>query len=277
MNKYQEAKLVQAIQYARRGWRVLPSGFNKKPLIANWTAEATTDAEKIMGWWEQYPSANISIATGKETGFFVVDVDMKSGNDGIETLKRCFGDKFELFEEQLIARTPSGGFHFLYNCGDLDVKTTSNVLPGIDLRGEGGQILVAPSAVKMGDKYEEYRWNDLKKVIIDPPEWVQELVKMAGTSQHGKADLTTAINGIGKGDRDSSIFSLACLMEREGIDIDVAKGFIKAVAERCSPPFNEREAVEKVEHAYKNYATKQGLERRMDAVKKKLKELESNG
>ena len=113
MNKYQEATLVQAIQYARRGWHVLPCNFKKRPVTANGFYDASTEEEQIMAWWEENPKALIGIRTGKESGFWAVDIDMKGGKDGLESLKSHFGDSL-ILGDGLFQKTPTGGLHLCF-------------------------------------------------------------------------------------------------------------------------------------------------------------------
>jgi hypothetical protein len=39
--------------------------------------DATDDQATIERWWSHAPNANIGIATGAASGFFVVDIDTK--------------------------------------------------------------------------------------------------------------------------------------------------------------------------------------------------------
>ncbi len=47
----------------------------KRPLIKDWPNAATTDARKISLWWNRWPEANLATPTGRENGFFALDVD----------------------------------------------------------------------------------------------------------------------------------------------------------------------------------------------------------
>lgn len=66
MNQYQEVMLVQAIDYAQRGWNVLPCNYKKQPATPKGVYDATTDENQIARWWGDNPKAQIGISTGKE-------------------------------------------------------------------------------------------------------------------------------------------------------------------------------------------------------------------
>ncbi|MBX7116387.1 MAG: bifunctional DNA primase/polymerase [Myxococcaceae bacterium] len=159
-----------ALLYAQNGWAVLPDEPNgKRPILANWPEAATSDLEVVQQWVEKYPTANIGIATGAKSGFFVLDVDVKNG--GPATLA-----KLPPLPRTVEARTASGGSHYLFALPDFPVRNSAGKLgPGLDIRGEGGQIVVAPSRTPVG----EYRWvNAPWDVDIAPaPEWLLELLR----------------------------------------------------------------------------------------------------
>jgi len=114
MNKHQELRFAAAIEYANKGWRVLPVGTNKKPINHNGSTGATTDIKQIFKWWEEHPFANVGIACGPES-FFVVDIDVKDGKNGINSLNKHFGDHWSFdVNQNLCAKTPTGGIHLLF-------------------------------------------------------------------------------------------------------------------------------------------------------------------
>src|SRR3990167_10472911 len=80
--------IFQSLRYAEKGWNVFPLvPNNKNPLTQNGFKDATKNPDQIRAWWEDKPLANIGIATGKESGFFVIDIDVKNGAKGLESLK----------------------------------------------------------------------------------------------------------------------------------------------------------------------------------------------
>ena len=74
-----------ALTYGRAGLRVFPCDpRDKTPLVARGYKAATRDPKQIRAWWTQWPNAMIALATGVQTGIFVldVDVDLEKGIDG---------------------------------------------------------------------------------------------------------------------------------------------------------------------------------------------------
>jgi len=268
MNKFQEARLVQAIQYARRGWHVLPCGHNKRPTTANGFYDATTDEEQIVRWWEEDPRRLIGIRTGKESGFWAIDVDMKNGKDGIQSLKDFFGNDLTL-EDALIQKTATGGFHFCFKYEDhKPVSCAVNCLDGVDVRGGGGFIIAAPSSIRIDGDWEDYEWKPghLHRELGVAPDWAYQLLEQR-SSQSTEVDINAILTtGVSEGVRDDSLFRIARLLEREGVDIDTARTSLALLADCCRPPFDRSTAIQKVDRVYMNYATEQGIKKRLEAI-----------
>ena len=164
-----------AVRYAARGWPVLPlwwpndrrtcscgnrgcrKSVGKHPLsrvVQNGVDGATCDSRMIRAWWARYPLANVAIRTGAVSGLVVLDVDPRNGGD--ESLLE--------FEAQIgpLPTTPrsltgGGGLHMLfqYPVGH-DVRSRTSVLPGLDVKANGGFIVAPPSRHASG---REYAWD----------------------------------------------------------------------------------------------------------------------
>jgi len=251
LNKFQEATLLQAIMYARKGWHVLPTKKDKKPLNMNGSRGATVDEDTIMEWWDQWNSANIGIATGKISGFFVVDIDMKNDKNGWDSLQQRFGDNFTFEDTWLIQKTPSGGYHFLFQCpDDTEVHNAQDLLSGVDIRGEGGFILAAPSSTNINGEWIQYEWNKINNKIPLAPEWALELIHSANEKASKPLDLEQVLRGLGEGERDEGIFRFAAKLCYWNIPYDLTLAFVQQASKLCTPPFDESVARDKVDRAY---------------------------
>ena len=154
-----------ALKYAARGWHVFPIRQNcKKPLTATGFKDATTDAEQIKTWWANYPKANIGIALDA-SGLCVIDVDTHGDVNGFESLPQL-GE----LPETIIARTPSGGAHYVFNNDGDQLPRKVGLVKGIDLLANG-YFLVAPSAING----RPYKWDAKRVPIATFPQHVRDM------------------------------------------------------------------------------------------------------
>src|SRR5580700_1544304 len=102
------SRLKVALSCARRGWPVIPlysvengqcscseencTNPGKHPLTVNGIKNATTDDTWIRTWWEEFPEANIGVATGAPSGIVVLDIDPRHGGDkSLRELENKYG------------------------------------------------------------------------------------------------------------------------------------------------------------------------------------------
>jgi hypothetical protein len=128
-----------ALWYAEQGIEVFPCRPNEKvPATRNGVKDATTDPARIAEWWTRTPEANIGLAAG---GIFdVLDIDEWThvGREIGDIIDEGFG----------FVATPRGGTHvYLPASGD---GNATNLVPGVDFRGQGGYVLAPPSVLPNG-------------------------------------------------------------------------------------------------------------------------------
>jgi putative DNA primase/helicase len=105
--------------------------------------DATTDPDQIREWWGQCPAANIGMPTGAWSGVVVLDVDPeKGGFQSLLALVRRYG----ILPQTRVVHTGSGGLHFYFAHRGIHTRNSAGKLgPGLDLRGDGGYVLLPPS------------------------------------------------------------------------------------------------------------------------------------
>jgi len=226
--------LETALMYASRGWRVLPITENAKspPLISKWQVRATDEARQIKRWWAKWPNANIGIATGCESGIFIVDVDPINGGD--ETLDNLL--KENSFPETSTVRTGSGGRHIFFKC-DTRIKSSNGkkLGQGIDLKAEGGYIVAARSVHPNGN---QYAWDN-SKLVAEPPEWLMELID-SPTKNKG---VTLSDEGfIPVGQRNNELYRRGCSLRGKGSSSsDMAREIHRINRHDCESPLPDDE------------------------------------
>ena len=154
--------LCAALDYAKN-FPVIPLQKDKKPFL-KWQdyQRRKATADEIKQWWSKYPNAMIGIVTGQISGLFVVDCDSEEGFDAVQKL---LPDSLDI----PTARTPRGGWHLYFQYPTNSTLTVkSGIMPGVDIRGEGGYIVAAPS---MNGNGKGYQWLDgLSLDQVTPPQ-----------------------------------------------------------------------------------------------------------
>jgi hypothetical protein len=172
--------LIAARKLAEFGFYIYPSPKKNGAARVKWRLNSTRDSAVITKWWTQWPGDLICLDCGKSK-IAVIDADSVGGH-GVDGLANLLDLELQhgLLPETLKARTPSGGEHSFFRDPKGKMKSTAGMLaPGVDTRGVGGMVVLAPSLVK---EKGAYAWiNHLP--IAELPQWV---IAKAGTPpEHG--------------------------------------------------------------------------------------------
>lgn len=241
--------LGAALGYVEKGWRVLavePRG--KRPLTLNGLKDATLNPETIKAWWKTWPTANVGLATGAASGFWVLDCDGQEGDQSLRALERIHGT----LQTSVMSLTGGGGCHFLFRMPlDGDIRNSAGkILPGIDVRASGGYIVAPPSWHASGRKYAwEGESHPDDRPILDAPEWLLKLARTPGD----RAPAAKVEGSIREGARNDTMASMAGSMRRRGFSESEILAALLEVNKRCSPPLSESE-VRNISHSISLYA-----------------------
>jgi hypothetical protein len=221
-----ETPLQAALRYAELGLRVIPIlPATKRPPFDEWQDKATTNTDTIRLWWNGNPRYGVGIATGHygQRWFFVLDVDtgvdpktgrVKEGDDSLADLEAEHGDLPDTVESQ----SGSGGRH-LWFWSPVEVRNDQHARVGIDLdiRGEGGQVVAAPTIHP--DTGRPYTWiadrapGDIK--IARAPDWLIRV--LTDTTNHQPRTERAAYDGPERpGDRFAASTTWPRLLEADG-------------------------------------------------------------
>ncbi len=152
---------------------VFPTALDgRQPLTPHGYKNATIDPDEIERMWRLHPNANIAVATGKLSGVFVLDVDVKGAN-GLRTLGELEAAHSPL-PPTWVTATPSGGKHLWFKQPNRTLRNRVNFAPGLDIRTDGGSVAVPPSRRPDGAYTWEVRPSALP--IATAPEWLLGLI-----------------------------------------------------------------------------------------------------
>jgi hypothetical protein len=159
----------------------------------------------------------LCIITGEPSDLTVVDIDVKDQNwkQSKVTIDGCMGDV-----KPFIIHTPSGGMHYWFKYVPL-LRNKAKVLPGVDIRGDGGLVVVPPSRGDAG----KYRFDTIKPRLSDipvMPESLQDelLSRDVASDESDIPDIQlTEIRPqevVRAGERNMRMFRHLCYMRRKG-------------------------------------------------------------
>jgi hypothetical protein len=237
-----------ALALAAKGFRIFPCVERaKEPAIADNLKRATTDPNTLSGWWRSR-DFNIGLATGEGSGVWVLDIDGEEGEATLRQLEAAHGALPPTVE----AITGKGRhLYFRWPTGyDIRNKQDNPVMPGIDVRGNGGYVLAPPSIHPSG---RAYCWSvDSADEFADAPDWL--IVLVTSRVHPAGASFDTVVNAeawrsfinepVEGSHRRHAITRLYGLLVRRWVDpilsLDIVRLFNTL---RCRPPLDDADVV----------------------------------
>ena len=168
----EETCMTSPIDYVARGWPVFPchsiergrctckredcGNPGKHPLTQHGFKDASTDPNMINLWLGRWPNANWALPTGPETGFTVLDIDLR--HDGFQSFSQLQQQRGQM-PDTLRSVTGGGGRHLFYACPPgLVIPSVQSWMTGIDIKSDGGYVILPEGRHKSG---MAYRWINL--------------------------------------------------------------------------------------------------------------------
>lgn len=252
----QQQEIVdEAIGLAQRGWRVVPLTWPtdggcscsrgraceapaKHPTIKRWHKLGTTDPDQLEAWWREWPRAGVGIVTGRGSDLVALDVDPRNGGgDALHLLELSY----EPLPQTPEVLTGGGGRGLLFAAPAQPVKNSSSMVgPGIDIRGEGGLVVMPPTMHASGNRYVwEVSGHPDDVTPAELPAWLLALL----AQRPAKAGQDRPVGApVAEGDRNRALTSLAGSMRRAGATVDAVRAALEVEnQQRCRPPLDEGE------------------------------------
>ena len=188
--------LDAALEARRRGWSVVPLHTARAGRCTCGDAQCPSPAkhphvawdefqrrlpseDEVRRWWRRWPDANVGVVTGAVSDLVVVDVDPRSGGDDeLDELERRFG----VLAPTATCRSGGGGTHRYFRHPGRAVAS-GPVVPGVDLKADGGLVVAPPSVHASG---ERYRWepgsSPDERTLAELPAWLADRSHLGDTA-----------------------------------------------------------------------------------------------
>jgi hypothetical protein len=245
-----------ALNYLERGWSVIPIQKRGKAPAVKWEeyCKEGANAEKIEAWWVQDPDYNVGTVTGRVSGIVVIDVDSE---DGVQALKEKFKDNPEALRTLTseTGRAVGRGMHlfFKHPMGDR-IPNAVHLFKDVDVRADGGIIVLPPSIHKSGARY---KW--IREVEMLPfPKELLDMISKDKSSGLSEQDWEKTIE---RGARDDELTRRTGKLFRAGLPAAEILSMMQAWnVKHCDPPLPQsqvRKIVGSIEKRH-NSDTKSG-------------------
>ena len=203
---------------------------NKKPLV-EWKPyqDRLPTEEEVTEWWTKWPDANLGMATGHLSRLIVVDPDSQEATqDFIETYPEA-----KVTRQAQTGREGARHFYFIHEPG-ITNDAGKLLGKGIDIRGEGGFVIVPPSIHANG---KSYQWLNRNKPLPLPDKLREILVSRSknedqpnGGAFREHFNTSRALAGVPEGQRDETLFRLACKLRHSDVPQDWAEKLVSEAA-----------------------------------------------
>jgi hypothetical protein len=246
-----ERNLEIALFYAKNGWPVFPIHSiyqgqcacrgedcphpGKHPITAHGHLDATTDEEQIRDWWGRWRSANIGLPTGRRSGVCVLDIDPR--NDGWASLQKLAKEHGDISSD-VVCETGGGGEHLYY---ESNGASTTKIAPGLDLKAEGGYVILPLSKHISGGIYQWKRGHSFPEHQPPAcPEWLGPVTAEDFPMEYSEREPPP--DAYPEGSRNDALFRDACSLVNRHSSADVLLPLVQALNEaKCDPPLGDRE------------------------------------
>jgi hypothetical protein len=235
--------------YAARAWSVIPmQPRGKRPLVP-WREfqRRIAVADEIAHWFSRWPDANVGIVTGQISGIVVVDVDPRHG--GRSSLAEVESRDGSL-QATAEVTTGGGGRHLYFAHPGVTTANRVGMLPGIDLRGDGGCVVAPPSVHPSGRRYAWVAGRGPGEVALAP---LPRHFGGGDTTLHPRGQppghwRRLVREHIVEGARNNTLASLCGHLLSRGVDSNVVAELMLAWnRSHCRPPLPDAEVLRVVE------------------------------
>lgn len=256
--------LEAGLKYLKRGFPVIPFRRDKKgSAIKTWEPyqKVLPSESDVKGWFEKrFSHEFMAIVTGKLSRIMVVDCDSE------EAYQRVQENLPESLETP-VAKSPKGyHIYFQYREGLFSRR----YMPEVDVKTDGGCIIVPPSQNGDGKKY---KWLTTGIDKADPavmPDSLYYLLLQLSSSYKGHDDKEEndsrqvsslspdVVNLFVEGQRNQDIFHVANCLFKGGCEKKYINKVCEIIGKNCNPPINEKEISTIIQSAMDRKKSREG-------------------
>lgn len=199
--------------------------------------------------WEMsnWQDSDYSSSTGygiltERADLIVIDCDVKGDVNGLDSfLDLCYRNNYDLDEHTLSVETPSGGRHYYflahqkYESGAIRIRSSvSKILPGVDVRADGGYIVGFGSVINNGS----YTLASSVRAVDQVPDWLYD--SLLSLQEPQQNSLPGEHRNSDSGSTGKSMTTSTVESEQNGL-VDTARKSSSATSEESGASMNSND------------------------------------
>ena len=237
--------LDKALKYHHEGYPVIPVNKDKQSLVKWEPYQRERPSEDLIKeWFGRFKNANIALITGQLSNLLVIDTDTPQAMQEVQ-------DYIPDSIVTPIQTTPHGGKHFFFQHTE-GFSNRARIAPGIDIRTQGGYIVVDPSINGNGNGWhwmDGLSLHDISPAPI-PEELLSYIKEFAFSLYKGeKTEVTQSHKLFSLGSRDEDLFHFANQLAISRTPEWQIREVLEILAQNCKPPFPKKEIQAKITSA----------------------------
>lgn len=196
-----------------------------------------------------------SLICGKKSNIIVIDIDRNHGDgsiDGIENFKKFINEFSEEDKKQIlstmIVKTPRGGKHLYFRYKE-GLKSKANYIEGVDIKTDGGLIVLPGSEVRIEGKVKTYELIQNSEIKDLPQVLFEKLINLIKPVVANKINKVTTNKDISptqynEGSRNQELFKeVISIISKSSIrEVNTINSIAKGLnLLKCNPPLDEKE------------------------------------
>lgn len=216
------------------GFSLIPIKPSDKRPVIRWerAQEERAPEDMVRDWWRR--GFNLAVVTGSLSGVVVVDCDSLAGS--VAAIRKGL--------PETPTATTGKGRHYYFKHPGVPIRNAVRLLPDVDIRGDGGYVVIPPSKHPSGSTYRWLEGLSLADVPLAPlPEWVVEASRVQESEARPTEDWRELTSGtVEPGQRNQKLAELAGYLLRKRVDVEVTLNLMQAWNRAvCAPPMPPRE------------------------------------
>lgn len=196
-----------------------------------------------------------SLICGKRSNTMVIDIDLNHGDgsiNGIENFQELISEFSEQDKKQILStmtvQTPRGGKHLYFKYKE-GLKSKANYIDGIDVKTDGGLIVLPGTRVRIDNKVKTYELIQDNPIQEMPQVLFDKLINLIKPVVTKKSNIVTTNNNsapsqYNEGSRNQELFKeVISIISKSSIrEVNTISSIAKGLnLLKCNPPLDSKE------------------------------------